>query len=115
MAGEESGVGDVEVGSQSSFAELNGDKGVDIAEQEEQEEEVDDAPEEEDGEEMEGAGEEEYVEDEGEYTFRFEDGINPLDFVENNDSGVQRYRQFERLEYEALADKKRKAVADCHR
>ncbi|KAI4356966.1 hypothetical protein L6164_000943 [Bauhinia variegata] len=62
---------------------------------------------------MEGAGEEDYIEDEGEYTFRFKDGINPLDFVENNDSGVQRYQQFERLEYEALADRKRKAAANC--
>ncbi|KAF7824751.1 general transcription factor 3C polypeptide 3 [Senna tora] len=53
------------------------------------------------------------MEDEGEYTFRFEEGIDPLDFVENNDSGVQRYQQFERLENEALAGKKRKAVEDC--
>ena len=47
--------------------------------------------------------------------FRFKDGINPFDFVEDNvDSGVQPYEQFERLEYEALAEKKRKLLADSH-
>ncbi|KAK7258072.1 hypothetical protein RIF29_32490 [Crotalaria pallida] len=37
--------------------------------------------------------------------------MSPMDFVDNNDddSGVQRYKQFERLESLALADKKRKA------
>ncbi|KAK7819000.1 general transcription factor 3c polypeptide 3, partial [Quercus suber] len=42
-------------------------------------------------------------------------GINPFDFVEDNvDSGVQPYEQFERLEYEALAEKKRKLLANSH-
>ncbi|XP_028782473.1 general transcription factor 3C polypeptide 3 [Neltuma alba] len=110
MAGEESCVSaDADAGLRSSFVAFNGEEGMDV--QEKQEEEVEDAPEEEDGEDMD-AGEEEYVEDDGEYTFRFEDGINPLDFVENNDSGVQSYQQFERLENEALADRKRKAAED---
>ncbi|XP_062120499.1 uncharacterized protein LOC133834772 isoform X3 [Humulus lupulus] len=61
-----------------------------------------------------------YYEDEGdvddenevtEYTFRFKEGVNPLDFVEDNVLTSQPYKLFERLEfeYEALADKKRKA------
>jgi general transcription factor 3C polypeptide 3 (transcription factor C subunit 4) len=67
-------------------------------------------------EEVEEEGEEGEEEDECEYTFRFEEGINPLDFVEDNAaSGVQPYEQFERLEYEALAEKKRKLLADCQR
>ncbi|KAG9455032.1 hypothetical protein H6P81_007936 [Aristolochia fimbriata] len=44
------------------------------------------------------------------YTLRFENGMNPLDFVENDASGVLPYQQFERLEYEALAERKRKAL-----
>ncbi|KAK7341332.1 hypothetical protein VNO80_24258 [Phaseolus coccineus] len=54
------------------------------------------------------------IEEEDEYTFRFENGMNPLDFIDNNDdSGLQPYERFERLEQEALADKKRKAT-ECH-
>ena len=56
--------------------------------------------------------EEEEEEEEEEYTFRFKDGVNPLDFVEDNAFSDQPYKQFERLEYEALAEKKRKALAD---
>lgn len=66
---------------------------------------------EEDGEEEEGE-EEDDIEDEVGYTFKFKDGENPLDFVEDNAFSVQPYKQFERLEYEALAEKKRKALAD---
>jgi len=56
------------------------------------------------------------MEEEDEYTFRFENGMNPLDFVDNNDdSGLLPYELFERLEQEALADKKRKATEHCHR
>ncbi|OMO51533.1 Tetratricopeptide-like helical, partial [Corchorus capsularis] len=62
--------------------------------------------EEEDDDEEEGEEEEE---DDG---FRFKSGINPLDLVGDNASGLQIYQQFERLEYEALAEKKRKALAD---
>lgn len=57
--------------------------------------------------------EEEEVEEDGVYTLRFEDGMNPLDFTENDASGLQPYEQFERLEYEALAEKKRKALSQC--
>lgn len=79
---------------------------VDVVEEENEREQEEELEEEE--------GEEE--EDECEYTFRFEEGINPLDFVEDNAaSGVQPYEQFERLEYEALAEKKRKLLADCQR
>ncbi|KAK2648210.1 hypothetical protein Ddye_015699 [Dipteronia dyeriana] len=46
-----------------------------------------------------------------EYVFRFKSGVNPLDLTENNASGLQVYQQFERLEYEALASRKRKAIA----
>ncbi|KAM7469820.1 hypothetical protein LguiA_008003 [Lonicera macranthoides] len=58
--------------------------------------------------------EEEDDEDEGgTYKFRFEGDMNPLDFIEDDAFGVQPYQRFERLEheYEALAAKKRKALA----
>ncbi|CAJ1933813.1 unnamed protein product [Sphenostylis stenocarpa] len=72
----------------------------------EEEEEEENAPQEEDDNDM---------EEEEEYTFRFENGMNPLDFVDNiDDSGLQPYQRFERLEQEALADKKRKATEQCH-
>lgn len=57
--------------------------------------------------------EEEEVEEDGVYSLRFDDGMNPLDFTENDASGLQPYEQFERLEYEALAEKKRKALSQC--
>ncbi|XP_021299994.1 general transcription factor 3C polypeptide 3 isoform X1 [Herrania umbratica] len=53
-------------------------------------------------------------EEDDDYEFRFKSGINPLEFVGENASGLQIYQQFERLEYEALAEKKRKALADAH-
>lgn len=53
-------------------------------------------------------------EEDDDYEFRFKSGINPLEFVGENASGLQIYQQFERLEYEALAEKKRKALADTH-
>ncbi|XP_044463688.1 general transcription factor 3C polypeptide 3 isoform X2 [Mangifera indica] len=56
--------------------------------------------------------EEEEGEDE-EYVFRFNSGVNPLDLTENNLSGLQTYKQFERLEYEALAERKRKRKRKC--
>ncbi|OMO77505.1 Tetratricopeptide-like helical [Corchorus olitorius] len=56
--------------------------------------------------------EEEEEEEDDDYGFRFKSGINPLDLVGDNASGLQIYQQFERLEYEALAEKKRKALAD---
>lgn len=73
-----------------------------------EEEEDENAAQEEDDNDME--------EDEEEYTFRFKTGMNPLDFVDDNDdSGIQPYQRFVRLEREALADKKRKAPEQCHR
>lgn len=54
------------------------------------------------------------MEEEDGYTFRFETGMNPLDFV-GNDSGLLLYERFELLEQEALAHKKRKATEQCHR
>lgn len=51
-------------------------------------------------------------EEEDEYIFRFKSGVNPLDFVGDGVSGIQMYQRFERLEYEVLAEKKRKALAD---
>lgn len=64
---------------------------------------------EEDEEEEEGEEEEE---DEFQLTFQGE--MNPLDFVEDDAFGFQPYQQFERLEYEALAEKKRKALTNGH-
>ncbi|GKV35145.1 hypothetical protein SLEP1_g43450 [Rubroshorea leprosula] len=58
------------------------------------------------------ADDDEDEDDDEEYAFRFKSGTNPLDFVGDDSSGVQLYQQFERLEYEALAEKKRKALAD---
>ena len=87
-------------------------KKVDV-EKEEEEEEQEGGEQQEEDEEDDDDGNEDDNEGEGEYMFRFKDGINPFDFVEDNvDSGVQPYEQFERLEYEALAEKKRKLLAD---
>ena len=54
--------------------------------------------------------------DEDAYTLRFDEEDDPLAFAEDDSSGIQPYQQFERLEnhYEALADKKRKALASNH-
>ncbi|KAK9283298.1 hypothetical protein L1049_011535 [Liquidambar formosana] len=84
--------------------------GID-AEREEEEEDGDDGEEDGEEEEEEVEGGEDDIED-GEYTFRFKSGMNPLDFTEGDAFGVQPYQQFERLEYEALAEKKRKALAN---
>ncbi|OVA19138.1 Tetratricopeptide repeat-containing domain [Macleaya cordata] len=77
--------------------------------------EMDDVEEEdeyEEEEEEEGGDEgEEDIED-GEYTLRFDGEMNPLDFTEDDAFGVQPYQQFERLEYEALAERKRKALSN---
>lgn len=48
------------------------------------------------------------------YSLRFDDGVNPLDFNENDASGFQFYEQFERLEYDALAQKKRKQFRNAN-
>lgn len=54
--------------------------------------------------------EEEEDDDEDEFQLTFQGEMNPLDFVEDDAFGFQPYQQFERLEYEALAHKKRKAL-----
>ncbi|GAB4839589.1 hypothetical protein Ancab_029112 [Ancistrocladus abbreviatus] len=59
-----------------------------------------------------GGGGDEEGEEDGEDDIEEADCMNPLDFVEDDASGVQLYQQFERLEYEALAERKRKAFAD---
>ncbi|XP_077231618.1 tetratricopeptide repeat (TPR)-containing protein [Tasmannia lanceolata] len=63
----------------------------------------------EDGDEEDDEEEEEDL-DEGEYTLRFEGEMDPLDFAQDD-----AYQQFERLEYEALAERKRKAIKERNR
>ncbi|XP_038879313.1 general transcription factor 3C polypeptide 3 [Benincasa hispida] len=78
--------------------------GVEDREEEEEEEE-------EGEEEVEDEGEDDIEEEDG-YIFKFKAGENPFDFVEGTDFSIQPYKKFERLEYEALAEKKRKALAN---
>jgi hypothetical protein len=70
-----------------------------------------------DGEDEENASENEEGEKDtavDEDQFMFREGTNPLDFVHNNDSGVQLYQRLQ--EYEALAHKKRKTSEEqCNR
>jgi hypothetical protein len=52
--------------------------------------------------------------------FIFGDGVNPLDFVRNNDSGVNLYQKFKdyhqkSMEYRALDNRKRKLPLQSHR
>ncbi|THU53836.1 hypothetical protein C4D60_Mb10t18610 [Musa balbisiana] len=54
--------------------------------------------------------EDEEEDDEG-YTLRFDGDTDPLGLVQEDNHGVDLYQQFERLEYEALAERKRKAVS----
>ncbi|CAK8567105.1 unnamed protein product [Lathyrus sativus] len=60
--------------------------------------------------EEEGEGEKDTVDED---QFRFDDGVNPLDFVNNNNSGIQLYQKLKELEYQATANKKRKAIQQC--
>ncbi|XP_058730229.1 uncharacterized protein LOC131602205 [Vicia villosa] len=60
--------------------------------------------------EEEGEGEKDTVDED---QFRFCDGVNPIDFVNNNNSGIQLYQKLKELEYEATANKKRKAIQQC--
>lgn len=62
------------------------------------------------GEEEEEDDEDEEEDDEG-YTLRFDGDTDPLGLVQEDNHGVDLYQQFERLEYEALAERKRKAVS----
>lgn len=60
-------------------------------------------------------GDEEYDDEEDDtYTLRFEGEINPLALTEVDADGVHPYQHLERMEYEALADKKRKAIIEYH-
>ncbi|CAM6088014.1 unnamed protein product [Calypogeia fissa] len=61
----------------------------------------------------EGDGEAEGGEDDenNDYQLQFETGMDPLAFAEEDESGVAPFQQFERLEYEVLAARKRKALA----
>ncbi|KAM3323972.1 general transcription factor 3C polypeptide 3 isoform X1 [Capsicum chacoense] len=69
--------------------------------------------EDEDGEDDEEEEDEEEEDGNGEYKFQFGAEMDPLSFAEEDAFGLQPYQQFERLQhqYEALAAKKRKAVA----
>ena len=104
------GINEVEEALECSLGiSTKGNEEVDV-EEEEEEEGGGDGDEEEEEEEDD---DDDDNEGEGNYMFRFKDGINPFDFVEDNaTSGVQPYEQFERLEYEALAEKKRKLLAN---
>lgn len=64
----------------------------------------------------EGEAEEDEEEGEGEDRFelKFGDGTDPIDLVQGAHDGVELYHRFERLEYEALAERKRKALQDQH-
>ncbi|XP_028557053.1 general transcription factor 3C polypeptide 3 [Dendrobium catenatum] len=66
----------------------------------------------EDAEETDGEVEDDEVEED--YTLQFEG--DPLGFVQEGDhEGTELYQHFERLEYEALAERKRKALQQCSR
>ncbi|XP_043690462.1 general transcription factor 3C polypeptide 3 isoform X2 [Telopea speciosissima] len=90
-----------------SASVINPERDAEVVEDEEEGEEEE---EEEDNDEE---GEEDM--EDGEYTLRFEGEMDPLDFTEDDANGYQPYQQFERLEYEALAEKKRKALAQSQR
>ncbi|KAH0983695.1 hypothetical protein GBA52_010872 [Prunus armeniaca] len=49
---------------------------------------------------------------EDENTFSFKDGVNPLEFVEDDAFGDQVYEQFVGMDYEALVERKRKSLED---
>jgi hypothetical protein len=84
----------------------------DNAIEDEVEDDDDDGEDEENASENEEEGEKDTVVDEDQFMFR--EGTNPLDFVHNNDSGVQLYQRLQ--EYEALAHKKRKTSEEqCNR
>ncbi|KAK4793502.1 hypothetical protein SAY86_023937 [Trapa natans] len=56
--------------------------------------------------------EEEGEDEDEDYAFRFESGMDPLDFTHEDAGGLQPYQRFERFEDEAKAEKKRKALAE---
>ncbi|XP_042494489.1 general transcription factor 3C polypeptide 3 isoform X2 [Macadamia integrifolia] len=103
---ETSGLQEAEVSVSASGMNLERDAEVVEEEEDGEEEEEEEEDNDEEG--------EEDIED-GEYTLRFEGEMDPLDFTEDDAYGIQPYQQFERLEYEALAEKKRKALAQSQR
>ncbi len=107
-----------------SLREGRGDSGREEEdEDEEEEEEVQEAAEVEEEEEEEEQHRQHGGEMEGEeaaaaegdeddeYELRFEGEMDPLRFAEEDETGKLPYEQFQRLEYEALAARKRKALA----
>lgn len=56
--------------------------------------------------------EQEHNNEDGEFAMRFEGDMNPFDFTENDAFGIQPYQRFELIEYESLAEKKRKIFMD---
>jgi len=110
-----------------SLREARGDSGreeedEDEEEEEEEEEEAQEAAEveeEEEGQHQQHGGEMEGEEaaaaaegdEDDEYELRFEGEMDPLRFAEEDETGKLPYEQFQRLEYEALAARKRKTLA----
>ncbi|KAJ4964536.1 hypothetical protein NE237_016385 [Protea cynaroides] len=95
-----------------SASVMNPERGVEAMEEEDGDE-VEEGEEEEEEEDNDEEGEEDM--EDGEYTLRFEGEMDPLDFTEDDAFGIQPYQQFERLEYEALAERKRKALSQSQR
>ncbi|KAL2633355.1 hypothetical protein R1flu_004834 [Riccia fluitans] len=65
---------------------------------------------EEEGDEEEEDGDGEDNDDNDEYQLEFQTGMDPLAFAEENESGIMPFEQFQKMEYEALAARKRKAL-----
>ena len=74
-------------------------------------EEIWDPGEEDEGQDDEGfAMDDREIDEPDEYCFQFEREIDPVDIVEADAIEMEPYLLFERLEYEALAEKKRKSL-----
>ncbi|GAB2286529.1 hypothetical protein Dimus_020927 [Dionaea muscipula] len=101
MGEDELGNPSQEGGMTASYFDTEGDGDVEGEEEEGEEEDGDEGEE----------GEEDDI-GEGECFVGFQNEMNPLDLIRDDASGSQVYKQFERLEYEALADRKRKALAN---
>ncbi|XP_042459808.1 uncharacterized protein LOC122043304 isoform X2 [Zingiber officinale] len=71
---------------------------------------------EEEMEEDDGGEEEEWEEDDGEdeegYRLLFDGDMDPIGFAQDENHGIELYQKFERREYEALAERKRKALQE---
>ncbi|KAM1297718.1 hypothetical protein ACFX2F_024633 [Malus domestica] len=98
MDNEENATGDGDHGEALGYARV-------VGPEEDMEEDVEDDEEDEEDEEV-----EEDIGDEEENVLSFIDGINPLDFVE--DDGDQLYQRLLGTDYKALAERKRKALVD---